>query len=562
MHPHLRPLLVALTSSFALQNFAAAALTTPRAIHSKDTMIISNIRASPDGFERPVIAVNGHHPALLIKAKKGDEFELTVANHLTEETMLRQTSIHWHGIFQHKSSWADGPEGVTQRPVAQFDNSFTYKFNAGNETGTYWYHSHFETQYCDGLRGPLVIYDDNDPYRNDYDVDNEDTIITLADWYHLQAPSINITIAPPVNATLINGKGRQPVKPDSPLAIVNVKQGKRYRFRILSSSCDPNYNFSIDGHDLTVIEADGQLTRKLVVQRLQIFAGQRYSVILHANRPKGNYWIRAEPNFGVGLNGTSGTKANGVNSAILRYYGANDEEPKDRPFTNPIDLKEFNLHALLNPSPPGRNQPADKTFFFNITFNGGRWWMNQTAEGTPIGSWHSPHTDSKGPVLLQILNGVKPEKLVPKDSIFHVKRNQVIEITLPAFTIGPHPFHLHGHAFSVIQSAGSPNKNYIDPVRRDVVSIGDPDRKENVTIRFVTDNPGPWFFHCHIEFHLSGGLGAVFVEDQKDIKSSDRAPPPSWSELCPTFDALPTNATFVSTVATPSAPTAPTNIPF
>nr|DAA04520.1 TPA_exp: laccase 15 [Coprinopsis cinerea okayama7\ len=387
MHPHLRPLLVALTSSFALQNFAAAALTTPRAIHSKDTMFISNIRASPDGFERPVIAVNGHHPALLIKAKKGDEFELTVANHLTEETMLRQTSIH--GIFQHKSSWADGPEGVTQCPVAQFGNSFTYKFNAGNETGTYWYHSHFETQYCDGLRGPLVIYDDNDPYRNDYDVDNEDTIITLADWYHLQAPSINTTIAPPVNATLINGKGRQPVKPDSPLAIVNVKQGKRYRFRILSLSCDPNYNFSIDGHDLTVIEADGQLTRKLV-----------------------------------------------------------------------------------------------------------------------------------------------------------------------------HPFHLRGHAFSVIQSAGSPNKNYIDPVRRDVVSIGDPDRKENVTIRFVTDNPGPWFFHCHIEFHLSGGLGAVFVEDQKDIKSSDRAPPPSWSELCPTFDALPTNATFVSTVATPTAPTAPTNIPF
>ncbi|KAG2022533.1 laccase 5 [Coprinopsis cinerea AmutBmut pab1-1] len=133
----------------------------------------------------------------------------------------------------------------------------------------------------------------------------------------LGAPSINTTIAPPVNATLINGKGRQPVKPDSPLAIVNVKQGKRYRFRILSLSCDPNYNFSIDGHDLTVIEADGQLTRKLVVQRLQIFACQRYSVILHANRPKGNYWIRAEPNFGVGLNGTSGTKANGVNSATL-----------------------------------------------------------------------------------------------------------------------------------------------------------------------------------------------------------------------------------------------------
>ena len=28
------------------------------------------------------------------------------------------------------------------------------------------------TQYCDGLRGPLVVYDNNDPYRNLYDIDD------------------------------------------------------------------------------------------------------------------------------------------------------------------------------------------------------------------------------------------------------------------------------------------------------------------------------------------------------------------------------------------------------
>jgi hypothetical protein len=27
-------------------------------------------------------------------------------------------------------------------------------------------------RYCDGLRGPIVIYDPNDPYKNQYDVDN------------------------------------------------------------------------------------------------------------------------------------------------------------------------------------------------------------------------------------------------------------------------------------------------------------------------------------------------------------------------------------------------------
>ena len=38
--------------------------------------------------------------------------------------------------------------------------------------GTYWYHSHITTQYCDGLRGPLVIYDPHDPQKHLYDVDD------------------------------------------------------------------------------------------------------------------------------------------------------------------------------------------------------------------------------------------------------------------------------------------------------------------------------------------------------------------------------------------------------
>ena len=38
--------------------------------------------------------------------------------------------------------------------------------------GTFWYHSHLSTQYCDGLRGAMVIYDPNDPHAALYDIDN------------------------------------------------------------------------------------------------------------------------------------------------------------------------------------------------------------------------------------------------------------------------------------------------------------------------------------------------------------------------------------------------------
>jgi iron transport multicopper oxidase len=60
-----------------------------------------------------------------------------------------------------------------------------------------------------------------------------------------------------------------------------------------------------------------------------------------------------------------------------------------------------------------------------------------------------------------------------------------------------HPFHLHGHTFDVIRSAGSSTYNFDNPIRRDTVSIGD--TGDNVTIRFRTDNSGPWMLHCHID---------------------------------------------------------------
>ena len=53
-----------------------------------------------------------------------------------------------------------------------------------------------------------------------------------------------------------------------------------YRFRLVSLSCDPNYVFSIDNHDLTVIEADGIETQPVTVNAIQIFAAQRYSFVV------------------------------------------------------------------------------------------------------------------------------------------------------------------------------------------------------------------------------------------------------------------------------------------
>jgi iron transport multicopper oxidase len=102
------------------------------------------------------------------------------------------------------------------------------------------------------------------------------------------------------------------------------------------------------------------------------------------------------------------------------------------------------------------------------------------------------------PTLLQILSGnTTATSLLPDGSVYALERNKVVEITIPGGSAGsPHPFHLHGHAFWVVRSAGNSTYNFDNPIIRDVVSTGV--LGDEVTIRFVTDNPGPWFLHCHI----------------------------------------------------------------
>ncbi|KZT20141.1 multicopper oxidase [Neolentinus lepideus HHB14362 ss-1] len=497
---------------------------------------------APDGFPRSAVLVDGQFPAPLIKATKGDRVQMNVHDLLEDNTMERALTIHWHGIFQHKSNYADGVAFVTQCPVIPGE-SFEYDFSLGNQTGTFWYHSHFSEQYCDGLRGPLVIYDPDDPFKDMYDVDDESTVLTISDWNHnptSQLPEFPLT----VNSTLINGKGRYVNGPETNLTVITVEKGKRYRMRLVSISCDPNFIVWIDGHNMTVIEADGELHQPVTVGAIQIFAGQRYSFILDANQPIGNYWIWSQT--GAGAPPVYPGPSAPINSAILRYIGANESEPTANMSTPTNLLNETQLHPLNNPAAPGEPHRggADKNINLPIDI------IRATAV-PPTGNFtinNVTYESPSVPVLLQILNGVSAQKLLPPGSVYPLPPNKVIELSFPmtsnaAGAGSPHPIHLHGHSFSVVRSAGTgPNDyNYKDPVRRDVVSIGN-SVNDNVTIRFETDNAGPWILHCHIDYHLAAGFAVVLAEDLPQV-SGDLSPIPlDWEGLCPAYYEF--NSTF------------------
>ncbi|KAI0000119.1 laccase T2 copper depleted [Russula compacta] len=504
---------------------AAVAGGVSAAIGPGATLPIVNDVIAPDGFIRSVTLAGGTFPGPVIAGTKGANFSINVIDKLTNPDLDLATSIHWHGIFQKHTNYVDGPAFVTQCPLVP-EESFMYNFNVMDQAGTFWYHSHFKNQYCDGLRGALIIYDPDDPQKDLYDVDCDDTVITLADWYHYDSPD-----HPPIpvfNSSLINGKGRYPGGPsDVPLAIVNVEQGKRYRFRLVSISCDPNFVFSIDGHQMTVIEVEGTNLQPLVIDSLQIFAGTHGSNRVKADQPVDNYWIRSLPSNGL----LTGNFSEFNNVAVLHYEGAKYANPSTDPSQNvpvsKLPLVETNLHVRCTflpgqPYPGGADINIELNVFLNTTIL--EFFVNNASFVPPT-----------VPVLLQILSGAKKASdLLPSGSIYGLEPNKSVELTIPGgATGGPHPVHLHGHAFSVVRSAGNSSYNFDNPVVRDVVSIGN--TGDNVTIRFFTDNPGPWFFHCHIDWHLGAGFAVVFAEDVPDVPSQDITTE-AWRNLCPTYN--------------------------
>lgn len=168
---------------------------------------------------------------------------------------------------------------------------------------------------------------------------------------------------------------------------------------------------------------EGTNVTPLVVDSIQIYAGQRYSFILNANQPVNNYLVIAIPDIGnVTLDG-------GLNSAILRYAGADIAEPTTiQNLTNP--LVETNLHPRVNPAAPGTPTPgaADVNLNLDIVFNAtaGNYTVNNASFIPP-----------SVPVLLQIISGASTvQSLLPPGSVYVLPLNKVIEISMPGGAAG------------------------------------------------------------------------------------------------------------------------------
>jgi iron transport multicopper oxidase len=502
------------------------ALLSASVVHAKTVTYDFNIgwvNANPDGLaERQVVGINGQWPLPVIEVDKGDQLVVNMHNGLP----ANNASIHFHGMFQNGTNEMDGPVWVTQCPVGPGGN-FTYNFTV-NQNGTYWYHSHVDGQYPDGYRGAFIVHD-KDAYFNDmYD---EEFSITLSDWYHETTESID-----PSFLSLYNPTGAEPI-PDSFLfndtlnTKIAVKPNTTYMLRIMNIGAFVGQFFYIEDHNFTIIEVDGVYTEPAEAESLYIAVAQRYSILVTTkDTTEKNYGIVTIADADLLDFIPSNLALNQTN--WLEYNASAEFAQANIPYAESSDITPFDDFTLV----PADHMDLlpDPDYEIEVTVS-----MNNLLNGANYAFFNNiTYTHPKVPTLYTVMSS---GDLATNDAIygefthtFVLQHNEVIQLVLNNNDGGSHPFHLHGHTFQVINRSPAyddDNPTSWDrnnhtafpatPMRRDTV-VAQPNG--NFVLRFVADNPGVWFFHCHIEWHLHQGLALTLVEAPLQIQQNIDVP--------------------------------------
>lgn len=495
------------------------------------TWVIKN----PDGLApRRVIGINDEWPLPVINVTKGDRIVVDLYNDLGTQNV----SIHFHGMYQKDTNAQDGAVWLTQCPQTWKDQHQFLRYNfTVEQSGSYWYHSHVNGQYPDGLRQAFLIHDPEDPYKEEFD---EHLSFSVSDWYHEEVPDLMVDFL-----SKYNPDGSEPVPSsilfnDTQNVSIAVEPEKTYKLSIVNLGAFVSQYVQFEDHQVEVIEVDGVDTEKSApTDLLYITAGQRYTVLLktkaHSDR---NYAISTAMDStmldsvpaGLVMTQTSYLEYNKqAPKAPVKDWYVNGTNIDDTDFKNnrfdDMTLVPFDKEPLL--------PDADHTIVLNMQ-------MANLDNGVNYAFFNNiSYRHPKVPVLYTVLsspNGLETNSEIygNNSNVFLLKYNEVVDVVLNNQDGGEHPFHLHGRNFQVpYRSPAYPDANMTSfdpvlkkdfaqtPMRRDTVYVKP---NGNFVLRYRANNPGVWFFHCHIEWHMSQGLALVMVEAPTEIKQRQTVP--------------------------------------
>jgi FtsP/CotA-like multicopper oxidase with cupredoxin domain len=426
----------------------------------------ANARLAPLPFpETPIWAFNGQTPGPVIRGRQGKPLRIIVENGLNEET-----TVHWHGL--RIANAMDGVPHITQHPIEP-GKSFTYEITPP-DAGTFWYHPHTHSlvQVSRGLYGPLII-DEPDPIKVDREV-----IWTVADWRLGTDAAIRdnfdstrdfMRAGRIGNTVTVNGQ----VAPK-----LEVRAHERIRLRLINAAEARICSLRFMGHRPSVIAFDGQPVPPFFPDGGAILLGpsQRADLILDMTGKPGETF-----------------------SVFDGFYLQQPYELASIVYSEGPALRKAPQNDLIalypNPVPePDLSDPVVK----EIAIEGGDM-------GTLSYALVSGERRSKAEMLMMnkmwALNGVANVGM-PTQPMFTLERGRTCVINFRNMTVWPHPMHLHGHSFLVLEH----DSRQMLGRTLDTVLLGS---GESTKVAFVADNPGVWMLHCHILGHADAGMMAT-----------------------------------------------------
>ncbi len=413
------------------------------------------------------------------RGKQGQDFNVIVNNNIDEPT-----AIHWHGLILPNNQ--DGVPFVTQEPIMQSQN-YSYNFKL-QQKGTYWMHSHYRLQSQKGLSAPLIISNDN---KND---DYQEVIMFITDfsfkepevlWQELRKgmshnsstdmekmDMSNMNMEMPAmdhetmqmmdmttndlndvayDAYLINYKSVE--NPE----VIKVDSKKKILLRIINAASASNFIINLGELKGTAIAVDGEEIIPFNDSKFELTMAQRIDVLIDVPANDVVYPILAQG---------EGTKMQG--GLILKVGNSKDILLPDKA-NQTIPALSYDQELTLEAKNPLPIKKIDRSLTLNLEGNMSDYiWM---------------------------LNGEEWPNVTP----LKVKEGERVEIILNNKSMMSHPMHLHGHVFQVTEINGKK----INGAMRDTVNVLP---NSTVKVQFDANNPGIWMLHCHVLYHVMGGM--------------------------------------------------------
>ncbi|PWA86297.1 laccase [Artemisia annua] len=453
-------------------------------------------------------------------------------------------------------------------------NSYVYDFNITGQRGTLWWHAYIlwlrATVY-----GALVILP-KQATPSPFPRPDGEQVIVFGEWWHVDVEEVvkqgNALGLPPnmSDAHTINGKPGPlfpcsekhdllefflDLDPVTDTFAMEVEQGKKYLLRIVNAALNDELFFAIAGHNMTVVEIEAGIA-----------PGQTTNVLVSANQAPGRYFMEVRPFQDVPI-----PVDNKTATTIFQYKNIPTTViptlphlplPNDTAFALSYNNK---LRSLNTPNFPA-NVPlkVDRHLLFtiglgksvcstcinctrlsaslnNITFVMPKTGLLQAHYFNVKGVFNTDFPD-KPPKAFNYTGAPLTANLFTTKGtrLSKIAFNSTVELVIQdtnVLSVESHPFHLHGFNFFVVGTgignfdpAKDPAKyNLVAPPERNIV--GAPTGGW-AAIRFRADNPGVWFFHCHLELHTGWGLKTAFVVEDGSGKDLAVCPPPKDLPSC------------------------------